>query len=381
MSHFFANPLAVLFSKNSASAGLPHGKLCQAVRNLPSFRTYASLFRISQFILTKNPRLCEDLVEDGHSKQVRNLLENDEYLFQECSKYLETGQQQMRNIFEAVKLAHAFLKRLNLSKKTGVSDISILALSGELHNSQIVDDILNTMKALDSEGLKGLLAMVPETLADSPQVREIQGDFEALLEAYPNARPLRSEYDSRNSVAKATIVQQRVQVTKSKSKQPKQNVEYTQILDRFHTTLEVYFAETLVRPQDSYLYEVFLLDMRNPLKDTLAPRPRFAIERALSSPFDYLMSMSNTPGNRLSAKQPATAILYQLYLESGAIVNAHDLWSAFYAVFESDQKDKCDERVIMALFYRALSELKALGVVKNSRKKVDHIAKTSWAGL
>lgn len=338
-------------------------------------------FRITQSILTKNPRLCEDLVEDGHSKQVRNLLENDEYLFQECLKYLETGQKQMRNIFEAVKSTHTFLKHLNLSKKIGVSDISILALSGELHNSQIVNDILNTMKTLDSEGLKGLLATVPENLADSPQVREIQRDFEALLEAYPNSKPLQSGYDNRNSVAKVTVVQQRVQVTKSKAKQPKQNVEYTQILDRFHATLGAYFAETLVGPQDLYLYEVFLLDMRYPLKDTVAPRPRFAIERALSSPFDYLISTSDTPENRLSAKQPVTAILYQLYLESGAIVNAHDLWSAFYAVFESDQGDECDERVIMALFYRALSELKALGVVKNSRKKVDHIAKTSWAGL
>ncbi|BCR90809.1 putative origin recognition complex subunit 3 [Aspergillus chevalieri] len=362
MSHFFANPLAVMFSRDFA--GLPHGKLCQTIRNLPSFR-----------------RFCEDLVEDGHPKQVRNLLENDAYLFQECSRYLETGQQQMRNIFVAVKMTHAFLKHLNLSKKTGVSDISILALSGELHDSQIVGDILNTMKTLDSDGLKGLLATVPETLADNPQLREVQADFEALLKAYPSSGPLRSGYDSRNSITKATVVQQRVQVTKSKAKQPKQNVEYTQILDRFHATLQAYFAGALVKPQDLFLYELFLLDMKNPLKDTFAPRPRFAIERALSSPFDYLMSTSDTSENRLSAKQPATAILYQLYLESGAIVNAHDLWSAFYAVFESDQGDKCDERVIMALFYRALSELKALGVVKNSRKKVDHIAKTSWAGL
>jgi len=287
----------------------------------------------------------------------------------------------MRNIFGAVKMTHALLKQLNLSKKTGVSDISILALSGELHDSQIVEDILNTMKTLDSDGLKNLLTTVTETLADSPQLREVQADFEVLLEAYPNSGPLRSEYDARNSIAKATVVQQRVQVTKSKAKQPKQNVEFTQILDRFHATLEAYFTDTLVRPQDLFLCEVFLLDMRNPLKDTFAPRPRFAIERALSNPFDYLMSTSDMSENKLSAKQPATAILYQLYLESGAIVNAHDLWCAFYAVFESDQGDKCDERVIMALFYRALSELKGLGVVKNSRKKVDHIAKTSWAGL
>ena len=326
-------------------------------------------------------RFCEDLLDDGHARQVRHLLENDNYLLQECLKYVEQGQQKMRNIFQAVKVIHDFLDHLNISKRTGISDLSIHALSGELHDSQMVEDILATTKTLDSEGLKGLLAIIPDSLADSPQFHETQTDFQALLQTYPNSQPLRSEYDNRNSVMKTTVSQQRVGLTKSKAKQPKQNIEYTEIVDRVHAVFETYLAQTLVKPQDLFLHEVFLLDMKNPLKDTFAPRPRFAIERALASPFDYLVSTSDAPESRLSAKQPATAILYQLYLESGAIVNAHDLWNAFYAVFESDQGNKYDERMTLALFYRALSELKALGVVKNSRKKVDHIAKTSWTGL
>lgn len=312
---------------------------------------------------------------------MRNLLENDKHLFQECLRYVERGQQKMRNIFQAVKVIHDFLNHLNISKRTGISELSIRALSGELHDSQIVEDILATTKTLDSEGLQGLLAIVPDSLAGSPQFHEIQTDFQALLQTYPDSQPLRSEYDNHNSVMKATVAQQRVKLTKSKAKQPKQNTEYTGIVDRVHGVFETHLAQTLIKPQDLFLHEVFLLDMKNPLKDTFAPRPRFAIERALSSPFDYLVSTSDVPETRLSAKQPATAILYQLYLESGAIVNAHDLWNAFNAVFESDQGSKYDERMTMSLFYRALSELKALGMVKNSRKKVDHIAKTSWTGL
>ena len=34
-----------------------------------------------------------------------------------------------------------------------------------------------------------------------------------------------------------------------------------------------------------------------------------------------------------------------------------------------------------ALFSRALAELKYMGMVKNSRKKADHLAKLSWKGL
>lgn len=129
------------------------------------------------------------------------------------------------------------------------------------------------------------------------------------------------------------------------------------------------------------MHEAFLFDLRNPLKETFTPRPRFALERALANPFDYLISSTDASGARISVKQPATAILYQLYLESGALVNIHDLWQAFYAVFESDQGKTCDDRMIMSLFYGALSDLKSFGMIKNSRKKTDHLAKSAWMGL
>ena len=44
----------------------------------------------------------------------------------------------------------------------------------------------------------------------------------------------------------------------------------------------------------------------------------------------------------------------------------------------SSQKTNEEAR---ALFSRALAELKHMGMVKNSRKKADHLAKLSWKGL
>ena len=34
-----------------------------------------------------------------------------------------------------------------------------------------------------------------------------------------------------------------------------------------------------------------------------------------------------------------------------------------------------------ALFYRALADLKYLGMIKHSKKKTDHMAKLAWKGL
>lgn len=36
---------------------------------------------------------------------------------------------------------------------------------------------------------------------------------------------------------------------------------------------------------------------------------------------------------------------------------------------------------VRALFYRALAEMKFLGLVKYTKKKTDHLAKLAWKGL
>lgn len=324
------------------------------------------------------------MIEQGSAKQVRDLFENDEFLFQQCLQHLKDGQQKMRDLFQCVKLTHLLLKKLSFVKKTSISELSIRALSGELQDSQLVTDILQSAKTLDSTTLLEVLNILPSTLADRPGLQQVKTEFDALIQSYEGTEPLRTAYDKRHSVVATTVVQQRVKLSKGKAKLPQEHVEYTQIIDRFHALLEAYFGQTLETPQDLVLHEIFLFDMRNPLKEIFSPRPRFAVERALSNPFDYLISDSpekSEAAARVSANQPATSILYQLYLESGSLVNVYDLWQAFYAVFESEQGDSCDERTTMALFYRALSELKALGMVKSSRKKADHVAKSAWMGL
>ncbi|GIK07460.1 hypothetical protein Aspvir_003126 [Aspergillus viridinutans] len=363
MTHFFANALSVLLA-NDLPGTLRNGPLCEAIRNLPSFRGY-----------------CEHLLEVGSFDQARRLLEDDEFFFQEILRHLRSGQQKMRDIFQTVRWIQSCRRSLNLTKRTDISELSIRALSGDLLNSSSVEDMMTILKSLDSKRLGDIFASLPDGLTKGQEFQQIKGDLDALLQEYQGAEPLRSEYDSRQSVVAMTVVQQRVKLSKGKNKVSKHSVGYTRIIDRIYHLLEAYLTETLLRPQDLCLHEVFFLDMRNPLKETFAPRPRFAIERALSNPFDYLISTSESSEKTLSTKQPATAILYQLYLESGSLVNVYDIWQAFYAVFESEQCDSCDERMIMTMFYRGLSELKAFGFVKSSRKKIDHVAKSAWMGL
>jgi origin recognition complex subunit 3 len=83
----------------------------------------------------------------------------------------------------------------------------------------------------------------------------------------------------------------------------------------------------------------------------------------------------------LSSTHPATAILYQSYLEAGSLINMADLWTTFYEITSGGEGDERDEREALMQFYRALADLKLLGMVKQSKKKADHLAKVAWKGL
>ena len=112
-----------------------------------------------------------------------------------------------------------------------------------------------------------------------------------------------------------------------------------------HTSLQLSLTrETL------FLSEVMIYDLKSPHTEVFQPKPRLAIERALASPHDYLGCdcCSGVEGSHgaLSATQPATAIVYQMYLESGTLINVSDLWSAFHAIAgDGDEEKRTEDNV------------------------------------
>jgi origin recognition complex subunit 3 len=79
-------------------------------------------------------------------------------------------------------------------------------------------------------------------------------------------------------------------------------------------------------------------------EQAVMPKPRFAIERALSTPHDYLncTCCASGPGVGLSPTHPSASILYQLYLECGVLINTADLWSAFQHMVCGEDGQDCD---------------------------------------
>ncbi|WEW58502.1 Origin recognition complex subunit 3 [Emydomyces testavorans] len=367
MTHFFANPLAVLLSEGICETDF-QPELCEAVRNIPSFHR-GVLMRESH---------AQTLLEDGNSAAVQKLLDDNKFLAREALKYVKKGQEMTRRICSCLESLKVVLESVKTIKAPSLSDLVILALGGKLYASKIIGDMLSAINKLRSDSFESLLAALVGVF---PSADDLLDELRTLLAAKKGSELLRTRYDDSRVTHKTTLVAQRLKLSKAKAKLSEEETKYTKIVDHLHMAFRQYLLNSLIDPTDLFMHEVFLYDFRSPVRDTFTPRPRFIVERALSSPSDYLAFDSDTIFGNLSASQPATALVYQLYLESGALVNIYDLWRAYYAITGGEDDENCDERAALTLFYRAVSELKMMGMVKPSRRKTDHLAKLSWMGL
>ncbi|KAL9589890.1 MAG: hypothetical protein Q9203_001308 [Teloschistes exilis] len=363
MTFFFANPLSILLADSVANEQL-QDEIYECIRNLESFRLFA-----------------ERLLEQDNVDKTRRILNDNTCLHVEVIKGIRRGKETLDILIGAVECLHSMQADLGLKTTESWSALYIKAMAGELQDSASVRDTLLAIMKLPSDAMASLL----DSLGDSiPELTTLNEELRKMVSTTGGTVPLRSEHDTKHESLRTTIVAQKVELSKHSSSLSKQDLAYSKLVNRVNGVLRDYLYQSLVNPQELFLREVLIFDLKSPHRDVFMPKPRYAIERALASPRDYLGCGCCTGAQYgLSASHPATSILYQLYLESGAIVNLSDLWSAFYTILgteNADDEDAEQERVL-AVFSRALAELKYMGMVKSSRKKADHLAKVLWNGL
>lgn len=375
MSHYYANPLSFLLAE-SAEVQMLSKEHIDIVRSFASFR-----------------RVVESAAEAGDAKHAKQLLRDDEYLADFVMKTLKSLRTWRITLLRAVKLLehtqdgnHSFtelyLDALAHGSSPDSQDSAALNAIERLEPLQAIElsaRILGTIRHGDEVlGLEGWENDEPGVVQllefTSTRVQELQS------KAQENGQTLRSKHSRQAKVLRTTVVAQKVQLSRDTATLTEEDKEYTELLQRLATELgallQVEAAEQLP------FHEIWLYDSKTPHKEVFVPRPRAIIERALSQPHDYLgCSCCRSGTGQLASTLPATAIVYQLYLETGSLINVADLWSAYHAIVGTDNEDGLDERTALVLFYRALAELKTMGFVKQTRKKADHIAKLAWRGL
>ena len=291
------------------------------------------------------------MLESRDYPAVQHLLDNDELLHQKAIIKVQESRRAIANIFAAIKTL-GFVQSFSMTKTVSPwSDLYMKAIAGELADATVLREALQVVKKMQSDTLS---QMVSELSKSQPAMVDILSDLNKLTgESEHSATPMRSEHDLRNNTLRTTVVAQKVELSKHTSELSKQDREYSKIVNRVHDVLSDYFKKSLINPNDIFLHEVLIYDGKSPYKDVFMPKPRFAVERALSSPHDYLgCNCCDSVENGLSGSQPAVAILYQLYLESGSLINTADLWSAFQtiATAEDVEVEEVEQQRVLYVF-------------------------------
>lgn len=287
-------------------------------------------------------------MDEGDTRTVRLLLTDDAFLLKTAIEHRQLCRETTLGMLTAMDLIYHGSICINPKFDLSRSDLYVQAVAGDLEGGVIVRDLLLSIQKLSSDKLEWVLEKMTGTCKDAAvleRLSDIQSALRVLTESVENkGAPLRSEHDLRHDTLRTTVVAQKVEISKQKAALSKHDSAYSKLVHQLHEALRDYFDKYLVDPQHIFLSEVYFYDLRSPHRDVFMPRPRHAIERALRSPHDYLgCSCCSASVDGLSSTQPATAILYQLYLESGALINVFDLWSAFYAIVGGEKGEDCGE--------------------------------------
>ncbi|KAK3396482.1 origin recognition complex subunit 3 N-terminus-domain-containing protein [Sordaria brevicollis] len=384
MCHFYANPLSVLLAdEKSLTRQLLQPEHIQAVRTLDSFKSHV-----------------EASVDARQLNHAQSLVEDDSYLVKQMVEQRQKKQDYLLQLLRSLHL----LTSMNLIPGR-FTDLYVSALSGGLDLTPTIDAI-KRLGADDVPLLINRLLLAIQTGSpdldlpgweDSAEdlttsLTEIRDEIEALvLQAREKGQQsLKSKISAQSKVLRTTVVAQKVQLSQDTAKLTDEDKAFGKAIDALVDLL----TQNIYSPAiDSlFLHEAWAYDSMAPYRDVFVPRPGTAFERALTRPGGYLgcecccgkgKAGGGQNGTRtLSATQPTTCILYQLYLETGSLVNVADLWSAYYALVGEDSRDTgglgLGEREALVRFYRGLAELRLMGFVKQSKKKADHVAKVKW---
>ena len=374
MCHFFANPLSVLCSADDDDAQEMQGEHLAAVRQLSSFQQQVE-------------RMVEQNTHESLA-QAKSLLEDDDYLLDQI-RAINANRQSWAGrllrsllVVQAAGAQRASFPRAyveGMAMGTDTSEESGLVENIRRANAEDLVRLVRRIMAVFTEG-DAALNLGPSTDESDRALFDLLESkacavAELVARAEEEGKPLRSKYSGHSKVMRTTVIAQKVQLSRDSAALRDQDKQLTDIVDDITKALSAHFADT--KPSQVLFSECWLYQSRSPSREVFVPRPRAAFERSLGRPHDYLgcSCCGGTDGQGLQPTLPAASIVYQLYQETGSLINVADLWTAFNGLVSETEQD---ERKALVMFYRGLAEMRALGFVKSSKKKVDHVAKVKW---
>ncbi|GFY70323.1 origin recognition complex subunit 3 [Trichonephila inaurata madagascariensis] len=343
----------------------------QALKALPSLKRY--LDNNPSFIsCTKNPTIFKESII-GFMKKLYH---------------------DQRQTLLLLKLLHCFVKDLPeypLGKR--LRELYSVSLEKEICLSTGFNDALKLLKLQSQQNLMIKLAaclnVLKESTINSSLIKEIKKTLEDSVEKL--SKLTTSDFDKSvqeplllqsDKITSRFQLQEKIQLS-IKLKRSNFEAVRNEIIEDLHQIFK-----NIYPPSHSPLFEIFYFDDVSSVKKHLMAVPRVTSCYTLSNPHHYLKCKccKISSSDEIQSTMPETCLLYKLHLESGKLINLYDWLEGFKTIKASGEnivkrsrtKPKVNDNDLNVRFLLAVSELQMLGFIKPTKRKTDHVSRTTF---
>ena len=132
-------------------------------------------------------------------------------------------------------------------------------------------------------------------------------------------------------------------------------------------------------PYQAYVFhELVYIPFSARVKKSFVAQPRASIHTALAFPGHYYEVRSSSKQNEIS-QHDDVSIAYNIYLESGNLINLRDWYTSFSSILdEGEELTNKEEKLVLARFIKAVTELNYCGFIKTTSRKTDHVERMTF---
>ncbi|ESO93276.1 hypothetical protein LOTGIDRAFT_232717 [Lottia gigantea] len=404
LDHYYSNPLAHLCcpeSDISSTVKKLHEADLEKIRLLTSFSKYVSFttnhngFKLSAFVIHK---LFWRRCVDSCSSEEKVTFKDNKSMKTKVTELLQGLHDYHKSFFPLMNLLHVLVCRLPrhpLGKQ--LRELYSICIECSLTDSDGYKEAFDLLRMLSKEEMINLLTQGIKHITEynlPHEINTIPSQIETYLqrltllnaetEHVPEEEP---EIETENLIIpKKTDLHNLRKTLQKMEKQKKRLTPYEKLRNETLDFLHLLFQKYLKCPTSLPLYELLYYNSVSIIKHHINAAPRSAIQRALSTPHQYLQcKCCEGDPNSILPTMPDVCIVYKLHLECGQLINLYDWLQAFMTVVtsedeENDAKSKKPDQILQARFIRAVSELQFLGFIKPTKRKTDHVARLTWGG-
>ena len=231
------------------------------------------------------------LLNEQQVKVVKELLHSDSYLFDYIIDHVQRGRDLLASLTRATDILSIIRSCLSVLPEISKPSLYVKAFSNKIIGSHITRDILLATQKANLEDLKILLeTLIPHIDQQTRSlVSELLSQVKDLVpENEKSSDSVRILQGREMSKMMTKSMAQKETASKGDQSSSDQDLTHAHVRLKVRNFLESFIAEKFIDVRKIFLFEVLIFDIKAPLREAFMPRPRFALERALSIPHDYL---------------------------------------------------------------------------------------------